>query len=40
LGLKRPWIGAIIVDLTTAWGWVTLIIGVIQVLVGFGLLAA
>jgi hypothetical protein len=31
--------GAIIVDLT-AWGWVTLIVGVVQVLVGFGLLAA
>jgi hypothetical protein len=30
--------GAIIVDLT-AWGWVTLILGAIQVLVGFGLLA-
>jgi hypothetical protein len=31
--------GAIIVDLT-AWGWATLIVGVIQVLVGFGLLGA
>jgi hypothetical protein len=31
--------GAIIVDLT-AWGWLTLILGAIQVLVGFGLLAA
>ena len=30
--------GAIIVDLT-AWGWLTLILGAIQVLVGFGLLA-
>jgi hypothetical protein len=30
--------GAIIVDLT-AWGWVILILGAIQVLVGFGLLA-
>jgi hypothetical protein len=30
--------GAIIVDLT-AWGWVTLILGAIQTLVGFGLLA-
>jgi hypothetical protein len=30
--------GAIIVDLT-AWGWVMLILGAIQVLVGFGLLA-
>jgi hypothetical protein len=30
--------GAIIADLT-AWGWVTLIIGVILVLVGFGLFA-
>jgi hypothetical protein len=31
--------GAIIVDLT-AWGWVTLILGLIQILVAFGLLAA
>ncbi len=31
--------GAIIVDLT-AWGWATLIIGAIQVLVAFGLFAA
>jgi hypothetical protein len=31
--------GAIIADLT-AWGWATLIVGVIQVLVGSGLLAA
>jgi len=31
--------GAIIVDLT-AWGWVMLIVGVIQVLVGCGLLTA
>jgi hypothetical protein len=31
--------GVIIVDLT-AWGWASLIIGVIQVLVGLGLLAA
>ena len=31
--------GAIIVDLT-AWGWVFLIVGVIQVLVGCGLLTA
>jgi hypothetical protein len=31
--------GAIIADLT-AWGWVTLIVGVIQVFVGFGLLGA
>jgi len=31
--------GAIIVDLT-AWGWVFLIVGVIQVLVGYGLLTA
>jgi hypothetical protein len=31
--------GAIIVDLT-AWGWVTLIVGAIQVIVGLGLLAA
>jgi hypothetical protein len=31
--------GAIIVDLT-AWGWATLIVGAIQVLVGLGLLAA
>jgi hypothetical protein len=30
--------GVIIVDLT-AWGWASLIIGAIQVLVGFGLLA-
>jgi hypothetical protein len=30
--------GAIIVDLT-AWGWVMLILGAVQVLVGFGLLA-
>jgi hypothetical protein len=31
--------GAIIADLT-AWGWATLIVGVIQVLVGSGLLGA
>ena len=31
--------GVIIVDLT-AWGWASLIIGAIQVLVGFGLLGA
>lgn len=31
--------GVIIVDLT-AWGWASLIVGAIQVLVGFGLLAA
>jgi hypothetical protein len=31
--------GAIIVDLT-AWGWVALILGAIQLLVGFGLFAA
>jgi hypothetical protein len=31
--------GVIIVDLT-AWGWASLIIGVIQVLIGLGLLAA
>lgn len=31
--------GVIITDLT-AWGWAALIIGVIQVLVGFGLFAA
>jgi hypothetical protein len=31
--------GAIIADLT-AWGWATLIVGVIQVLVGLGLIAA
>lgn len=31
--------GVIIVDLT-AWGWASLILGGIQVLVGFGLLAA
>jgi len=31
--------GAIIVDLT-AWGWASLIVGAIQVLVGIGLLAA
>jgi hypothetical protein len=30
--------GAIIVDLT-AWGWLILILGAIQILVGFGLLA-
>ncbi len=31
--------GVIVVDLT-AWGWASLILGVIQVLVGLGLLAA
>jgi hypothetical protein len=31
--------GVIVVDLT-AWGWASLIIGAIQVLVGFGLLGA
>jgi hypothetical protein len=31
--------GAIIVDLT-AWGWATLIVGMLQVLVGLGLLTA
>jgi hypothetical protein len=31
--------GAIIVDLT-AWGWATLIIGALQILVAFGLFAA
>jgi len=31
--------GVIIVDLT-AWGWASLIVGAIQVLVGFGLLGA